>query len=445
VDGSKRNPDWTREETALALELYLRRRPNLPSDTDPAVIDLSNLLQLYAKQRGVKGTASFRNPAGVSMKIANLSRLDNTTSKEGLPHGSKTESQVWAEFGTNQEELRRFVDYINASVRSGASYSSTSEFDSVALLPRACRIWVTGMWGYTPEIHGYVGFTTKGARDRYLHNCQSGDLMMIIGQNGETADPRDVGRLLYIVELDPTPMDERDCMSPKAYAEKVARFGPDRWRYAMPVLRAWRVGREIRASYIAPETCSSRNARALGANCKLLTNQEASQVLKLPVTPCRVWGQPDWAADIEPSREIKLDTAVSRGPVPTFGSVIYDRADRETKLYVLRLEGCVQALFPHRSLYNQAVVKIGRSNDVLRRLEEINCGFPPGANLTWQIYSTQTFVKGEEAHDAEQRLLKDLERRRYAIGKEYAIVPERELGTLLASVAEQSAFIIRAK
>ncbi len=55
-----RNPDWTREETILAMDLYARRRPQLPGEGDREIIELSDLLRAYADQRGVVGTATFR-------------------------------------------------------------------------------------------------------------------------------------------------------------------------------------------------------------------------------------------------------------------------------------------------------------------------------------------------------------------------------------------------
>ncbi|WP_303828897.1 hypothetical protein [Asticcacaulis taihuensis] len=98
LDGDfTQNPDWTREETILALDILARRRPTLPDQNDREVIALSDLLRLYATQRNVKGNANFRNPNGVSMKIANLSRLDND-GRKGLPNGSKSEARIWAEF-----------------------------------------------------------------------------------------------------------------------------------------------------------------------------------------------------------------------------------------------------------------------------------------------------------------------------------------------------------
>lgn len=424
------NPDWTREETALALDLYLRFRPQLPGAADPDVMELSHVLRKSAVEQGDATSESFRNPAGVAMKIANLSRLDVTNAGAGLPHGSKLEESIWREYLANPVAFTRMI----ADLRSGQQNQMEAR-----LTP---EVWVTGMWGFNPELHGYVGFTTEGPRKKFIDKSAPGALMMVIGQNGPKADPRDVGRVLGLVELDPRPVDESECMSPEEYVRKVAEFGKERWRLAMPALKAWRIGREIRASYVAPQTCSARNARAVGASCLRLQEFEVERVLNLPVTPWRVWGQPEWAADETAHTEVAAKVAVSRGPPPAFGDVTHHREDGENSLYILRLEGCVQRLLPKADLFGRHVVKIGRSNDVKRRVEEFNCGFPPGSDLRWVVRSIQKFKNADDAHQAEQDFLSRLSLRHLAIGKEFAIATDKELDLLLAAVAEKSAFVM---
>lgn len=435
----RRNPDWSRDETILALALYQQHRPRLPDDDHPDVVALSDELRALAATRGVRGLETFRNPIGVSMKLSNLRGGDPLNAGKGLPHGSATEDQVWEEFGSHPTKLATAA----ADIRASFARSRTPAGPRAGSPNQPPRIWVTGMWGYSPDVHGYVGFTNPGPRDRYLRECQPGDLMMIIGQNGETADPRDVGRLLGLVELEPRAVQERECMSDEAYAEKLRVFGADRWRNALPVKKAWKITREVIASQIATTTCSARNARAIGASCLLLTDEEVDRVLDLPSTPWRVWGQPDWAGDVG-NAETHLKTAISRGPRPSFGKFEQNREDGETTLYAMRLIGPVAQAMPSRPWVGQALVKVGRSNDVKRRCEELNCGFPPGLELRWEVAYAQRFACADDAHDAEQRLLKMLEDKRMTIGREFAVVPEKQLAGLLGWVAEKSAFHIRA-
>ena len=67
-----RNPNWTRDELILALELY-SRHPS-PGQHHPEVVQLSRELGAMWKARLGQLDGSVRNPNGVSMKLANYQR-----------------------------------------------------------------------------------------------------------------------------------------------------------------------------------------------------------------------------------------------------------------------------------------------------------------------------------------------------------------------------------
>jgi hypothetical protein len=306
------------------------------------------------------------------------------------------------------------------------------------------RVWVTGMWGFEPEKTGYVGFTAEAPRNKYIRDYLPGDLMMIIGQRGEYSEERDVGRVLGIVELEPIPIRDTDRMSQSTYQEKCARGWRDRWTYALPILRAWKTRQEVKAKYVAPITCSARNARAIGSNALLLESSEVDRLMGLPLRKVAIYGVPSWIADGPDMPETAARVAVSHGPPPSFGTTNVTKADGENKLYIMELAGQLAAVFPKVDHHNYRVLKIGRTNDEKRRHREMNCGFPPGCELSWRLRNTQTFPSAADAHKAEQGLLRNLERQGYAIGGEFAVVPERRIAGLLASVSGGSAFLIRA-
>lgn len=75
---SASNPDWTRDELIVALDVYLRHRPNPPNKGSKEISDLSRVLnQLGARlfRADVRST-TFRNENGVYMKLMNFRRLD---------------------------------------------------------------------------------------------------------------------------------------------------------------------------------------------------------------------------------------------------------------------------------------------------------------------------------------------------------------------------------
>ena len=66
----RRNPPWSYEEVLLAMDLYVRR--GLPSPSDPAVLELSRLLNRLRGGDPVADPNRYRNPNGVHLKLANF-------------------------------------------------------------------------------------------------------------------------------------------------------------------------------------------------------------------------------------------------------------------------------------------------------------------------------------------------------------------------------------
>jgi 5-methylcytosine-specific restriction enzyme A len=109
-----RNPDWTREELILALDLYLMRWGTVVSKDDPEVIKLSKLLNSLPIHADKPNTVTFRNPNGVFMKLGNFSRLDPNYPGEGLARGNRLEENVWDDFRHHPARLKAAVAAIEA-------------------------------------------------------------------------------------------------------------------------------------------------------------------------------------------------------------------------------------------------------------------------------------------------------------------------------------------
>ncbi len=85
---------WTREESILAFNLYCKIPFGQIRHQNPAVIQLSKILN--------------RTPSSVSMKMGNFASLDPTHQKrnvKGLSHGSKLDKVIWDEFNQNWDKL----------------------------------------------------------------------------------------------------------------------------------------------------------------------------------------------------------------------------------------------------------------------------------------------------------------------------------------------------
>ena len=125
-----RNPDWTREEHILALDLYLMLRGTSYSDESAEVISLSETLRKLAGIRGMSGDAAFRNPNGVSMKMMNFRRIDpeyTANGRVGLNRGSSVEESVWREFADNQTALTSAAEAIIALIDEAEHLSPDSD------------------------------------------------------------------------------------------------------------------------------------------------------------------------------------------------------------------------------------------------------------------------------------------------------------------------------
>jgi 5-methylcytosine-specific restriction protein A len=100
------NPDWTRDELILALDLYLKHRPNPPGKSSKEVGELSQLLGRLGERLfpPAERAQTFRNVDGVYMKLMNFRSLDpqyTNSGKKGLTAGAKADAEVWKEFASD--------------------------------------------------------------------------------------------------------------------------------------------------------------------------------------------------------------------------------------------------------------------------------------------------------------------------------------------------------
>lgn len=110
----------------------------------------------------------------------------------------------------------------------------------------------------------------------------------------------------------------------------------------------------------------------------------------------------------------------SNGPAPAYGPITMHREDGQTVVYVLMLDGPVDLLFEPGSIpVGHEVIKVGRSNDVGARIAQLSVGFPPGIRLAWKALGEVTYPCGREADDAERRIKRYADDRRWSIGESF--------------------------
>ncbi|MEH6517278.1 MAG: HNH endonuclease [Halioglobus sp.] len=127
-----KNPNWTRDEHILALELYFRTPAAIGEDTNPDTIELSELLNRIPIHTGAQPGDTFRNPNGVGMKLANFRRFDPGYEGSGLKRGAKLEEEVWNEFADDLAKLHKVAGAIRDNYESleGPPAIEDEEIDS---------------------------------------------------------------------------------------------------------------------------------------------------------------------------------------------------------------------------------------------------------------------------------------------------------------------------
>lgn len=111
-----RNPDWSRDETILLMDLYLSAPKS--AKTHPEVVALSTMLRAAGRRDGRAVLASFRNPAGIALRLRNFGRHDPDAPPgrdSRLRPGGAIDIQVWREFGGNRAALADEVARIRRS------------------------------------------------------------------------------------------------------------------------------------------------------------------------------------------------------------------------------------------------------------------------------------------------------------------------------------------
>ena len=111
------NPNWTRDELILALDVFFKNgRKQLPAN-HPEVIALSTLLNVLPIHAADNREINFRNTGSVSMKLGNFLRLDPERTGVGLSRGGELDKVIWDEFATNLPELARIADAIRKNIK----------------------------------------------------------------------------------------------------------------------------------------------------------------------------------------------------------------------------------------------------------------------------------------------------------------------------------------
>lgn len=118
------NPKWTRDETILALDLYLKSADQMPSPRSSEVTELSKLLRSLPYHAEAARKPSFRNPDGVAFKLQNIRQV---ATGKGLGNVSSMDKAIWAELGKRPAEVVRLAQAIREGIDAEAALPHAEE------------------------------------------------------------------------------------------------------------------------------------------------------------------------------------------------------------------------------------------------------------------------------------------------------------------------------
>lgn len=122
------NPDWTRDEVLLALDLYFQLDGKIPGPEDLLVIELSRILRSIPIHKDARKNERFRNPAGVAFKLQNLRQV---ATGRGLGNVSATDKAVWDDYGKKQH----IVHALAVQIREQGDIAELITEDVAAIAP----------------------------------------------------------------------------------------------------------------------------------------------------------------------------------------------------------------------------------------------------------------------------------------------------------------------
>jgi len=262
------------------------------------------------------------------------------------------------------------------------------------------KYFLTKTWGFSPLTYPVSPFSTLGAMTTYLHESETEDWVLIVGTTNDATDEHERGKLLGKVRLGQHVVDTEAILNqigteiePKEYDLE----GRYKWPYGLPMLEAYKfddtpLAKDIFGSGL-PGLVWAISARLLSKE-EGLPDDITSTLDALPCTKVDIHEIPEFR-NIE---FLQLMLSANNQNSPSGPPPSGDRAGSVSKLgkpvvYLLELDGVPQ----------KKIHKIGYTNDIERRLKELNKGLIHGVTgLTWKTVECQPQISGVAAYTCEQ-------------------------------------------
>ena len=281
------------------------------------------------------------------------------------------------------------------------------------------RIFLTKVWGFSPEDYPALGFNTEGARNKFLKESEPGDWVVLAGTKAAPTQPKYRGRLLGKVQLGPQLIDVEEVLrsvGTEIPADHYLEDGRYRWPFGLPMISALRFPdlpdlAELFGDYLSGTQWASY---ALDIGEKLGV-EAVAKVESLRVEPVEIVDAPVIVRQRERQRCLVLNrNGGPTGPGPTLIRTGSERDTCSAVAYLLELQGGPRKVF-----------KVGYSSDIECRLSALNKGLVTSVTgYSWKLVTSQMFATENQAYVFEQILharlrqyLIDGEQEIYSIGR----------------------------
>lgn len=289
-------------------------------------------------------------------------------------------------------------------------------------LPEGVGMRLRSFYGFEPEKDGYVGWTTEALRDSYVRKLKDDDIILVYGAVAKETRKAFRSYVLGFLQIETTPIRDYERSSDASLKEKKEKGWSDKWTFGIPVKRAWRTREKVMISTIAFRSYDPAAGQALAVHGADLDADEIAQAMKIRVQEVNVFGQPPIAETESPVTPFGEVFKPSRGFPGSSGQRTANYEDGETYLYLAVFAGDGHALLGRSKPPgdNNVAMKIGVTNSVKRRCDELNAGIPPAAAGRWKIsLKSQPFPDRKSAETVEELFKQRSSGRLNSIGKEF--------------------------
>lgn len=264
-------------------------------------------------------------------------------------------------------------------------------------------LFLTKTWGFGPETHPVLGFSTEAGRTNFIAHGGPSDWVVIAGTRGAPTALEEQGRLLGMCRLG------RQLLNATSVLEAIGthisdqerdEHGDYRWPWALPMIEARRFDpqpdtKELLGSYLQG---SQWAAYALPIEEEIGADAVRS-IWRLNYVDCTIHEIPE----LSQQRAFEDSLASNRRDGPSGPPPSHSRRSSERELG----EGCAYAfkLVGGRL----GAIKVGCAKDVDVRLAQLNAELRPAlTGCSWRVLTTHRFPTETYAYNFEQALLRRL-------------------------------------